>query len=221
MWAELTYDSNTDTWAMPIKRVISTARAVTDARGIQHAASIFRLWPRANLAAVGFTPFREASYDGRRYTSAGLSDDLVDGEVVRSHATQLRDVDRLKVLKRDELRRHRDQVIHGGIEWSPDAGVTVHVLQTDEQSLNRIANTQLFVDKAGRVSQGWRMRNDQVKTLSAAEFHALAVAVGNHVDACYQAQATHEATIDVLTDGQVVIDYDITAGWPAVAAPET
>ena len=157
MWAELTYDSSADTWAMPIKRVISSSRAVTDAQGIQHGASIFRLWPRADLAAVGFKPFREATYDGRHYTSVGLSDDLVDGEVVRFHATQLRDVDRLKALKRNELRRHRDQVIHGGIEWSPDRGVTVHVLQTDEQSLNRIANTQLFVDK-GRVSQGWRMR---------------------------------------------------------------
>lgn len=220
MWAELTFDSNADNWAMPIKRVISTARAITDARGIQHAASIFRLWPRSDLAAVGFVPFRELSYDGRHNTSAGLSDDLVDGEVVRSHTIQLRDIDRLKVLKHDELRRHRDQVVHGDIEWSPDGGITTHVLQTDEQSLNRIANTQMFIDKAGRASQGSRMRNNQIETLAAADFQDLAVAVGTHVDDCYQAQAIHEAAIDALTDSQAVIDYDVTTGWPAVAPPE-
>jgi hypothetical protein len=60
-----------------------------------------------------------------------------------------------------------------------------------------------------------------VETLSAAEFQALAVAVGNHVDACYQAHATLEAAIDALTDGQAVIDHDVTIGWPAVAPSGT
>lgn len=221
MWAELTYDANTGTWALPIVRVIATARAVSDTLGVQHPASIFRLWPPAALAAIGFAPFREDRFDRARYTSGGSSDSLVEGEVVRSHAVEPRAIDGLKSLRRGELRALRDQTVHAGIEWSPDGGATVHVVQTDERSLNRVANTLLLLDKTGRATQGWRMRNDRVETVAAADFLDMAIAVGDHVDACYQAQASHEVAIDALSDAQAVIDYDITTGWPAVAPAET
>ena len=65
--------------------LLKTPRAVT-VSDVQHPANIFRLWSKADLAAIGFKPARMASVDGRynnlggeTYTLDGSTDEWVIG----------------------------------------------------------------------------------------------------------------------------------------------
>ena len=107
MWAELTYEPETQTWDFPIKRVIK-ARALTDAKGVQHPQSIFLIWSPAELAAIGFMPFREMSFDSANRKSSEAIDAIVGDEVVRSHKTVFKSVPDIKAIKKAAVKALRD-----------------------------------------------------------------------------------------------------------------
>ena len=78
--------------------LLKTPRAVTVA-DVQHPANIFRLWSKADLAAIGFKPARIASVDSR-YNTLGGETYTLDGstdEWIISYTSTPRDVADLKV----------------------------------------------------------------------------------------------------------------------------
>lgn len=44
------------------------------------------------------------------------------------------------------------------------------------------------------------------------------MAIAQHVQAAYSAEATHAQAIAALADAEAVIAYDISGGWPEIPA---
>ena len=64
MWAKVKADQ--------VIEIFSGAKAVTDNNGIQHPASIFSNWSKAELANIGFYPVTQATpADNRFYRKMG------------------------------------------------------------------------------------------------------------------------------------------------------
>lgn len=74
---------------------IKTPRALT-INSIQHPASIFRAWTKAELLAVGIAPARVDVPDSRYWNTGREAYTFTDGEWVISYATTEKDVEVLK-----------------------------------------------------------------------------------------------------------------------------
>ena len=82
-------------WHSDSLGVIRTPKEIT-VNGVQHPRQIFRRWSKAELAAIGITPARVVTPDGRYYNTGAETLTLVDGETVISYAETERDVGQLK-----------------------------------------------------------------------------------------------------------------------------
>lgn len=81
---------------------VEIAGAFTDAAGVQHPASVLRLWPAGALARIGVHPIREAGVPaGQRSTGWSLA---FDGETVtRVHTGEPIDLAGLKVALKAQI----------------------------------------------------------------------------------------------------------------------
>lgn len=88
MWAKVKADQ--------VIEIFSGAKAVTDNNGIQHPASIFSNWTKAELANIGFYPVTQATpADNRFYRNGAASYSFSDGvvtETISSTAHEIADV---------------------------------------------------------------------------------------------------------------------------------
>lgn len=116
---------------------------------------------------------------------------------------------------RDDMKRkvkiQRDMVRDAGIEWSPDGGVTAYVVQTDSDSRREMTGAVVSINEAGLPDMSWRMMDNSLAAIPAADFKTMALAVSAHVQACYVQQANIEAALDAAADPTI---EDITLGWP-------
>lgn len=214
MWAQLTYDAVSETYGLPVKRVVGAAQAVTDGQGVQHPSAIFSSWTPAELLAIGWPPFREASFDRTIYRSTGTADAIQVDEVVRAHTTAPRTSDQLKDRRRTEILAKRDAVMAGGIDFSgsafnTDAGTVA--------TINLIA-TALLDGETLPANFTWRDRDGTPVAVPDANFKAFRNALARHFALASKNADDHLAALAALADAQAVIDYDFTTGWPANAA---
>lgn len=72
-------------WKLPNGKVTRVPKGV-QIGDVKYPASIFRRWSKDELNAIGIYPFREEKVP-QWYRSTGSTDDIVDGEVVRTHTT--------------------------------------------------------------------------------------------------------------------------------------
>lgn len=211
MWAQLTYEAVSKTYGLPIKRVIASAQAVTDGVGVQHGSAIFSRWTPVELLAIGWPPFREVGYDRTILRSLG-TDDLIQGfEVIRTHTTALANLDRLKDKRRAEIIATRDGVMAGGLDFGGSA------FETDTgtvATINLIASA-LLDGETLPPGFTWRDRLGVPVAVTDANFKAFRNALARQFALAHKNAADHLAAIDALAEGQPVVDYDITTGWPA------
>jgi hypothetical protein len=211
MWAQLTYDGVSETYGLPVKRVIVSAQAVTDGVGIQHPGAIFSRWSPAELLAIGWPPFREVGYDQAIYRSLGSADEIAGDEVVRTHTLALANLARLKDRRRGEIIAKRDAVMAGGLDFAgsafdTDAGTVATV--------NLIASA-LLDGETLPAGFTWRDRDGAPVAVTDANFQAFRNALARQFALAHKAGADHLAAIEALADAQAVVDYDATTGWPA------
>lgn len=114
------------------------------------------------------------------------------------------------------IKMKRDGIQFGGVEWSPDGGVTTYIVQTDKDSQAKLSGAVVRTDKKNSAQQAWRMKDNSVVVLNKVKFDDMAVAVGDHVDACYVRQAELEALVEAASTAAEVDAIDIQSGWPAV-----
>ena len=82
-------------WYVDSVGLVKTPRGLT-IDGIQHPRNIFRLWSKAELAAIGIKPASITSVD-RRYNDTGeLTWDTSGDEVVGTYATTAKNAADLK-----------------------------------------------------------------------------------------------------------------------------
>jgi len=189
---------------------------------IRHPRTIFRLWSTEKLNAIGVAPYVEARFDQRNYVSTGNSDAYANGTVTTTHTTQLKDVELLKTRKISEIESYRKHKENGSTVWSPDDGVTDYVVDTSEGSQIKVTGAIIHINENGGTQRKWSMldtNGDKVRpVLTKQKFKAMAIHVGDHVDAAYEAEEAHVAALANLT-AQQVLDYDHTVDitgseWP-------
>lgn len=73
-------------WKLPDGRILRSSRNFV-LGDKQYPAQVLRLWSKAELNAIGVYPYRETSFNRRWYKSSGSTEEVVDGEVVKSYTT--------------------------------------------------------------------------------------------------------------------------------------
>ena len=135
--------------------------------------------------------------------------------ITATQTVQYKPIEQVQDTVKSDIKNKRNAVASGRIEWSPDAGVNTYIVQTDVASQVSLTGAVMHTDKNGNPNQAWRMADNEVVTLTKAQFDAMAGAVGDHVAACYSRQATLEGLIDGAGDVAAALAIDIEAGWPA------
>lgn len=211
MWAQLSYDGVSKAYGLPVGRIVGTAQAVTDGAGVQHPAAIFSRWTPAELLAIGWPPFREVAYDRATLRATGFSDEITGGEVVRTHTTALANLDRLKDRRRGEIIAKRDGVMAGGLDFGGSA------FDTDAGAVATVNLIASALSDGETLPPGftWRDRDGVPVAVTDANFKAFRNALARHFALAHKNAADHLAAIAALADGQAVVDYDATLGWPA------
>ena len=150
------------------------------------------------------------------------SDNLDGNTVIRTSTPVMKNVDAIKARKSAQVTQQRSQVELGGIYW--EDGADKYVVDTSEASQGRLAHATAHGNESGKPDRKWSLVTETGvggdtwtpgrPTLLMAKFKQMAVAVGDHVDACFDAEEAHLAAIAALGTAQEAYDYDITTGWP-------
>ena len=83
-------------WYVDSIGLVKTPRGVT-LSGVQHPRNIFRLWSKAELAAIGIRPASITSIDSRYNNTGALTWDISSDEAVGTYATTEKAVADLKI----------------------------------------------------------------------------------------------------------------------------
>lgn len=87
-------------------------------------------------------------------------------------------------------------------------------IRTDRESQGMVAGAWITMQTSPALMLNWKGTNGWVQ-LNAASVAAIATAVSNHVQACFNSEFVHSSSLDACTTVAAVIAYDITTGWPA------
>lgn len=176
--------------------------------GINYAADWNLRYSVAEKAAIGIA---ELVIVGQRKSDVfywnNEVDSVINGVPTRTVTATLKDIAMLKASRLAELAQHRYSVETGGMTVN---GMKV---ATDDRSKSLINGAFNLCQSVPATTVQWKTDAGFV-SLSAAQVAAIAVAIGQFVQACFTAEATHIDAINALATGQAVLDYDITTGWP-------
>lgn len=103
------------------------------------------------------------------------------------------------------LKSARDAAIARGIEVNG-----LHV-QTDDLSQSRLTAAALAAQLDPGATLRWKLATGEFVALSAPQIIALALAVRDHVQACFDREAVLLAEIEASAAPEAV---DISTGWP-------
>lgn len=161
----------------------------------------------SDLEALGFVEVvttGEAKDSRYYYTGETLS--MVDGVPTRTISSVLKPDDQLRNQRLSELAQLRYNTETGGMVVS---GMPV---KTDDRSKSLLNGALALCQAVPSTTINWKTDAGFV-SLTAAQISAIAVAVGQFVQACFTNEAAHSTAIAGLS-GVAIIDYDITTGWP-------
>lgn len=103
---------------------------------------------------------------------------------------------------RGQIAARRNRALASGLTIG---GITVH---TDDISQQRIVGAALAASMDPTTTVNWKAADGAFITLDAAQIVAIAIAVREHVQACFNREA------EILAALAVGEAYDIDQGWP-------
>lgn len=147
----------------------------------------------------------------------------VDFTVIRTTTPSLKNLEALKRIQKAKVSQRRKSVSEDAIYWVD--GSDTYVVDASDSSQDKLTRATVHGDEGGAANRKWSVVQETGVggdtwtpariSLTMAKFKQMAVAVGDHVDACYDAEDTHHVAIDALSGQQAVADYDITTEFPA------
>ena len=134
-----------------------------------------------------------------------------------------------------KIKNKRNYVRDAGIEHTIDD--VVYIVATDPSTRSDIVGSVVGLDERGDTDamQIWRMKDNTVVSITMANFKVMAMAVHDHVNACYTRQNVLEAIVDgaanadalralddTIDENGDVVDGVLNSGWPThYVAPES
>lgn len=172
------------------------------------------------LTGMDLYPFEDQSKSriGPYQNMGPTSDDLSAGVVTRTNTPVNKNLTRVKSLKSSEVTTRRKQVETGGAYW--DSGSGVYVVNTAMSSQERMAHATVHGNESGNIQRKWSLVLESTDTLTwtdsrpllqMVDFKQMAVSVGDHVDACFDAEEVDHWLIAALTDDMDVAIADEAA----------
>lgn len=134
---------------------------------------------------------------------------MAEGVEVRAHR-EPPTLEEVKAVRLAQLAAYRYARESAGVEWSGA------LIDTDPAARGNLAGKVLglqFRPFGPGETCKWKARNAWLD-LDAAGLVAMGAAVADHVQACFDAEAQHQAAIAALDDIAAVEGYDFTGGWP-------
>jgi len=99
-------------WKLPDGAIISKPRDVTIS-GVLYPASMFYVWSIPEMNALDIYPYREVQYNGEYYTSTGVTEEIVAGEVVATHSVEPKyTVSGVREVKKDQAKMMAWEILH-------------------------------------------------------------------------------------------------------------
>ena len=212
MFAKLTKQPD-GSFALPVD-IAHLPRASVDDAGVQHPHTIFTLWSQNELAAIGYFHYTETTIpDGK--ISIGSSHSFDGISVTKTHtlADDPDYLDKQKTIMLSQIKSKRDRVRDAGIDY------LTYTVETDANSRRELTGAVVSINEAGLTDMAWRMKDNTVAILLAADFKAMAIAVSIHVQSCYVNQGTLEAAVNAAINITALNAIDVSVGWPAHHIP--
>lgn len=177
--------------------------------GINYASDWNLRYSIAEKAALGIVEMVMVGQrgDDASYWNSDV-DSVINGVPTRTTTATLKDIEPLKANKLVALAQHRYNVETGGMTVN---GMKV---ATDDRSKSLINGAFNLCQAVPTTTVQWKTPEGFIP-LTAAQVTAIAVAMGQFVQACFAAEAVHITTINALATAQEVLSYDITTGWPS------
>lgn len=185
---------------------VEIAGAFTDAAGVQHPASVLRLWPVEALARIGVYPVHETGVQaGHRSTGWSLA---FDGETVtRVHASAPVDLSGLKVALRAQIDAAAEA--ERGRYITPGSGqaMTYQAKAAEAARFMADAGAGDYPLLAAEVGITGETLTEVAGVVAAA--HARWLAIGARIEA---ARLAAKAAVDVAPDETTA--RAVTPAWP-------
>src|SRR5690606_32717125 len=131
--------------------------------------------------------------------------------VVAAYAVTDISIEELREAKLEEATAMRWQVMTGGLTLP--GGIQVG---TDIDDQNRITSVLSNYEHAGLNDESiisFKAKSGFVK-ITIAQLKEIAGAIGQHVQACYDAEEMHFNAIEALATREEIAAYDTGQGWP-------
>jgi|TARA_R110002110_G_scaffold95965_1_gene247678 hypothetical protein len=194
--------------------------------GTKQPPTIYKLWSADELATLDIYRFEDRSKKGydRNYQNPTNPVDAApkDGVVIRTTTPVYKNIAILKVRKKFEATKERKNVSVDMIYWAD--GSNKYVIDISNNSQDKFVRATVHGNESGISSRKWTLIAETGTdgdtwtsarpTFTLDKFKAIGIAIGDHVDACHEAEITHHAAIDALSDQKAVADYDVTTVFP-------
>lgn len=193
-------------------RIATSGRNLVTAAG-ETISDASRL-SRADLLAKGVIPITDPGQPDQTWQRVvGDGREVIEWpNATLDYDTEPLSLAEAKAKRRAEIKAARDASALGGVAWERAPG-EVYVVDTDNVAQARL--TAAVVMQADTI---WRMADNRMVSLTAAEVQAMAIAAGLHVQAQFAAQAEREAALDACETLDEVIAFDPGEGF--TAAPD-
>lgn len=119
-------------------------------------------------------------------------------------------LDEVRTIKLRELADYRYTVEVGGILIN---GITIY---TDPISQSKLTGAWVKMQMTPTKTINWKGENGWVKT-TKSDIEAIAVAVADHVQTCFDMEYQHSQLINSIEDVELLSAYDVKTGWPTNA----
>ncbi|WP_339863177.1 DUF4376 domain-containing protein [Paremcibacter congregatus] len=122
------------------------------------------------------------------------------------------DLTSLKNTIKKKVKKQYETVLYGGfiVEFN---GV-VYEFQSDETSMNLISGTAAVANRVG-LPEGfiWKTSDNILLPFGVVEIQALEAAMFAHINQIFGIKETKIAALELLTDLDQIINFDIIGGW--------
>lgn len=150
-------------------------------------------------------------FDARTHRQSAIYTDTLELEHQR-----IRRVWGVEPIPLDEVKAAR-KAVATDLRWQKEtAGILINGMQvaTDDRSKTLILGKRAKGRENPAMTFRWKAASGAWVELTGAQIIAIADAVADHVQACFDREGELHDTIDAAETAEAVLSVDITAGWP-------
>ena len=184
------------------EQVFNIDQAFVDQEGTQYPPGFLRNADQELLTSLGITEVPDPLVPNADFYSSAMQS---DGTLLIVE----KPLDECKKILKSKVSARRFQAETGGIL------INGYIIKTDLESQTKIGNTYTSLKNNLINTVNFKTANGFV-TLDAIQFEAIAQAVSQHIQACYNNEASLISSIYALTDVASCEAFDINSGFTTV-----